>query len=156
MRERKSRPLIDRFWPKVQKTESCWLWTGAKDLDGYGFLKRKDGKQLRAHRFIFEYVNNLTLLSHGHIMHICDNPSCVNPRHLALGNPALNAQDMIKKGRKKVFPGSSNGMAKLTEALATEIYHAPGVHADIGKRYNITQTVVSNIKAKRKWKHIHD
>ena len=27
---------IERYWPRVKKTEGCWLWTGHKDLDGYG------------------------------------------------------------------------------------------------------------------------
>ena len=28
----------ERFWSKVEKTDTCWLWTGATDQTGYGVL----------------------------------------------------------------------------------------------------------------------
>ena len=37
------------FWKRVNKTESCWLWTGAKP-QGYGELRVPPGRVMRAHR----------------------------------------------------------------------------------------------------------
>lgn len=75
-------PLIDRLLPKVQKTSSCWLWTGAKNGE-YGVIGEggKGGKMLYAHRASYELFvgpipKGMTL------DHLCRVRSCVNPEHL--------------------------------------------------------------------------
>ena len=83
-----------RFWSYVQKTESCWIWSGYKKR-GYGALKI-DGKFIAAHRLSF-YLHN------GYMpnicMHTCDNPPCVNPEHLVDGTPQENRLDCVRKNR---------------------------------------------------------
>lgn len=69
-----------RFWARVDRSESCWNWLGAKDDKGYGRVGW-NGKVLLAHRVAFE-------LSAGSIPgglpldHLCRNTSCVRPDHL--------------------------------------------------------------------------
>ena len=48
-------------------------------------------------------------------MHICDNRSCVNPKHLKPGTYKDNILDMYSKGRAVNLKGSKHSMAKLTE-----------------------------------------
>jgi len=43
-----------RFWAKVQKTSTCWLWT-ASISDGYGQFWF-DGRMIYAHRWAYEAV----------------------------------------------------------------------------------------------------
>ena len=90
-----------RFWDRVNKTEDCWTWTGSKTVAGYGVVYLggyAQGKEIKmyAHRYSFE-------LEYGYlpdvVMHICDNPICVRPSHLAPGNWDTNNKDMIAKGR---------------------------------------------------------
>jgi len=69
-----------KFWAKVNKTETCWLWTGATRM-GYGRLRI--GRHIvQAHRYAYELLvgpipEGLTL------DHLCRVRSCVNaPGHL--------------------------------------------------------------------------
>jgi len=88
----------DRFWARVQKTDSCWLWTGAIQDKGYGRFVDDDGNHVSAHRFSYK-------LHHGSIdsdlfaLHSCDVPRCVNPEHLRLGTQRQNIRDMMSRGR---------------------------------------------------------
>lgn|SRR3990167_459892 len=68
-----------RFWAKVDKTEGCWLWTGAKSR-GYGQMGVR-GKLVQAHRYAYESL--VGLIPTGlELDHLCRNHACVNPLHL--------------------------------------------------------------------------
>ena len=95
---RKKRPVIDRFFEKVDKSVDCWNWVGAKHQQGYGEIKI-DGKVHFAHRVSWILVNG-DIPDGLSVMHKCDNPSCVNPFHLEIGTHKDNMVDMAKKGRK--------------------------------------------------------
>lgn len=90
--------LEERFWEKVLITPfyECWEWLGSKDKDGYGYFGHKD----KAHRFSWK-INNGVIPHKIHVLHKCDNPSCVRPQHLFLGTHEDNMKDMAKKGRAK-------------------------------------------------------
>lgn len=71
-----------RFWKKVQKTESCWLWIGAiSGGTGYGSFMNRDQIHLGAHRFAYEALVG-TIPSGMTIDHLCRVRRCVNPAHL--------------------------------------------------------------------------
>lgn len=77
----------------------CWIWQGRKDKDGYGIMWNK--KATKAHRYSYEIhfgqiPNNLI------ICHKCDNPGCVNPKHIYAGTHSDNAKDKIDKIRHKI------------------------------------------------------
>lgn len=93
------RALADRFWPKVDKSGECWLWTGARDERGYGRIGTggKHGTAL-AHRVAWELTAG-ALSSGAVVCHRCDVPACVRPDHLFLGSQQENLADMRNKGR---------------------------------------------------------
>lgn len=72
--------LEGRFWSKVEKSDGCWIWVGAKNTQGYGSFKF-DGHIGKAHRYSFQ-------LAHGPIAdgltldHLCRVRACVRPEHL--------------------------------------------------------------------------
>jgi len=80
----------DRFWEKVNKTDSCWLWMGAKQ-NGYG-VARVGGRSHLAHRASYEWVNG-EIPAGALLDHMCHNKSCINPAHLRLADAILNGQN---------------------------------------------------------------
>jgi hypothetical protein len=72
--------VADRFWSKVDKTETCWLWTASIDGDGYGWF-RLYGRLERSHRIAYELL--IGPIPDGlQLDHLCRNRGCVNPDHL--------------------------------------------------------------------------
>ena len=74
--------IIQRFVNKIDHDANtfCWNWTACKDKDGYGVFGFR-GKNVRAHRFAYEYWNKQ--IPQGlQIDHLCRNRKCVNPTHL--------------------------------------------------------------------------
>lgn len=97
-------PPLERFWPKVQKTDCCWEWTGYVMPNGYGTFGRGraiEGK-VYAHRFAYEALVGPIPVGQ-HVCHRCDNRRCVRPDHLFLGTQRDNMRDMVAKGRKRVW-----------------------------------------------------
>jgi hypothetical protein len=73
-------PLIDRFWDKVHKTDSCWEFTGKQDYKGYGRI-RVDRRTPMAHHVSY-YLKTGEWIPFGYEPdHTCKNPSCVRWAH---------------------------------------------------------------------------
>lgn len=92
--------LRDRFFRHVEKTDSCWFWTGSKSRKGYGQIQsgRRGGRPLLAHRVSWElHFGNIP--NQMFVLHQCDTANCVNPSHLFLGTAKDNALDMSQKKR---------------------------------------------------------
>lgn len=151
----------DTFWKRVEKTATCWLWTGARGLSGYGVLWSAGGKQNRkqlyAHRVAY-FLHNNTLPDDLCICHTCDNPPCVNPAHLFLGDHKQNALDKVSKGRQSCLKGEASGRAVLTEAQVLAIrsqYSAGGItQAALGAAYGVTRGNIASIVRQESWRHI--
>lgn len=148
------RTVAERFWAKVRKTETCWLWTRAKNTQGYGILQ-VDGSALRAHRVAWE-LRNGPIPGGLRVCHHCDVRLCVRPDHLFLGTDADNAADRDAKGRCRavgVF-GEKNGIAKLTDGDVLEIRAAPRGGRRVAAAYGVSKTTVTAIRAGKYWKHL--
>lgn len=98
--DQKSEVIYIRFFRYVRVGDGCWLWTGAKNRQGYGVFSeagRASGTTL-APRYAWEFFRDV--IPDGKcVLHKCDTPACVNPEHLFLGTRSDNNQDMIAKGR---------------------------------------------------------
>lgn len=73
-------PAEERFWEKVAKTETCWLWTGTVKSNSYGCFWHK-GKNRHAHRWAYELLVG-KIPPKMQIDHLCRNRACVNPKHM--------------------------------------------------------------------------
>lgn len=73
---------------EVNKSD-CLLWPGAKDKDGYGFVKIR-GKNHKAHRVALEIKLGRKLQANEWSLHLCDTPACFNADHLVVGDVKEN------------------------------------------------------------------
>lgn len=140
----------------IDKTGDCWLWTIGTFNYGYGRLSIQKGKQVRAHRFIYEMV--FGKIPDGlNVLHKCDNPRCVKPKHLYLGTQKDNVADMMnrKRGGYKKFCGESHHNSKLRRKDINEIkslWEKGGLlQREIAEKFNISQQVVSKIVNNKAW-----
>lgn len=88
-------PATARFWAKVNKTDSCWLWTGGKWPNGYGYFRNKNKFHL-AHRWAYEQLVGPipTGLVLDHVKKRgCCHKHCVNPAHL---EPVSNKVNLLR------------------------------------------------------------
>ena len=80
----------ERFWSKVEKTATCWNWTGATNEHGYGMVTRKDG-QRRAHRVAWTTLVG-DIPDGMQVDHRCRKRACVNPGHLRIETTKQTAE----------------------------------------------------------------
>jgi hypothetical protein len=88
------KPLSERFWPKVDKTDECWIWRGGLTSNGYGSLSAggSNGRKLLAHRVAYEFV--IGPIPEGlDLDHLCRVRACVNPAHL---EPVTRRENLIR------------------------------------------------------------
>lgn len=73
-------PVETRFWAKVRKTDTCWIWTGKAHASGYSRIATPQGV-MYAHRF--SYLLHVSPIPEGLVLdHLCRTPLCVRPDHL--------------------------------------------------------------------------
>lgn len=150
----------ERFIAKtIRSTDSdCWIWKNKKDKWGYGRFTcgkvhgRK--RQISAHRashilFIGPIPDGLCVL------HKCDTPACVNPRHLYAGTFQQNTADMMD--RKRCRCGSSVANAKLTEDDVRKMraLHMDGFGEDrLSKMFKVARSTARDVIKRRRWRHV--
>lgn len=151
------------FWRRVIKlgAKACWRWTGSFDRDGYGQLKRADGKTtVSAHRVSAELKHGVVIPGHLVVMHTCDNPGCVNPAHLKVATQRENVLDMHRKGRApiNIVKGDQHGATKISDAALVQLRELWAERSTNGitqqklaEMYGVTQAQISRIvNAKRR------
>lgn len=144
--------IIKRFQSKIKKTKNCWLFLGHKDKDGYGRFSVGHDLTVGAHRFSYELFKG-PIPKDIFVCHSCDNPSCINPKHLWLGTCKDNLLDRDKKGRG--LTGERNGRAKLNWGKIKKIrkLYKTGNYSSIelSKKYKVSKPAILDIIHCRHW-----
>ncbi|MDB4312032.1 HNH endonuclease [bacterium] len=136
--------LPKRFWDKVNKDVDggCWEWLAHLNKHGYGIFAL-DGPKL-AHRLVMGAPDNL-------VLHKCDNPKCVNPEHLYIGNARDNMID-------RAVRGNPDGIKhKLTPEKVVEIrsYIEQGcTQTSIAVFMGVNNRSISHIATGKTWAYV--
>lgn len=154
--------FLQRFWSKVEKTETCWLWMAATNGNGYGSIAAKivDRKPLliAAHRASW-IIENKALVPDGmNMLHRCDVRRCVRPDHLFLGTIQDNSDDMIAKGREKHVQGEAHPNSIFTDAQVKQIreLYAQGntTYKDLANQFHCSASTIAWIIRGNYWRHL--
>jgi hypothetical protein len=97
----KTEPLaqrLDRF-SIPEPMSGCLLWMGATDRKGYGLLTVRS-RMKQAHRASYEVAKG-PIPPGLHVLHSCDNPSCIAPGHLRAGTRSENVAEAWARGRRR-------------------------------------------------------
>lgn len=141
--------LRERFYGKVKKTATCWLWTAATNDLGYGKIRIK-GRNEKAHRVAYNLEHGDLSLTDV-VLHLCDNPTCVNPKHLQKGTQQENISDMRAKRR---HAHGEVSYSKLTTEDVFEIRADTRSQRVIAETYGVVQQTICAIKSGKTWQHL--
>ncbi len=139
------------FLSNVEKTDTCWLWKSTKDKNGYGRFYI-DKQTYYAHRMSYLIFNG-NIPEGKVIRHICDNPTCVNPKHLLVGTQEDNLNDAVKRDRRVHLQKLTLNTATI---IKTTLKHSPedGISKKLAKLYNVSPAIISRIKTEKTWDFI--
>lgn len=128
----------------------CIEWTGELDHNGYGrlgFGRRGEGNKTEgAHRVSYSIWNG-KIPAKMHVRHTCDNPRCVNPKHLLVGTHDDNMRDMARRERSH--------LTRLTAPDVIAIRRRSGEdHKSLAAEFGVTKSNISMIVTQRTWRHL--
>ena len=136
------------FWKKVDingPTE-CWPWMASRKPRGYGhFVVMK--KDHNAHRLAYELQRG-PIPSGMEVMHRCDNPPCVNPAHLFVGDHGDNMRDMLRKERRSTERLKASQVREVRKLLGTM------PQKEIAEMFNVKEGVISGIKNRQSYRFV--
>lgn len=128
----------------------CWICTSHSKSYGYPCIML-DYKRKRLSRVIYEMFNG-KIEKNMVIMHLCDNPNCINPQHLKVGTHKQNSQDMVNKNRNKV--GEEHHSAKLKKEDILYIRNSNKTCNRLAKELNVSTQNILSIKHYKTWKKV--
>ena len=146
------------FWEHIDRTDSCWLWTGYCPPGGYGRIGARPS--ITTHRLSWE-LHNGPIPAGLCVCHKCDVPRCVNPDHLFLGTNTDNLRDAANKGRtasgSRVAHHCRPDLLKLSadKVISIRELAAAGEQQKVlAARFGVHRSVISRVIARKRWGHI--
>ena len=143
----------ESFWENVIKTDKCWVYQGKPNHAGYKLVQFRR-ERIFAHRLSWRFT--FGEIPEGKLIcHHCDNPPCVRPNHLFLGDSQSNIDDMIKKGRMVINRGNKNHRSTITEDQVREVRSlltlGKFTHRQIAEQLKISYWIIIKIANGSRW-----
>lgn len=137
----------------INETTGCWEWRRARTHSGYGWACWRT-KTIAAHRLAWMLL--IGEIGKGlWVLHKCDNPPCVNPDHLYLGNARQNTDDRLTRNRGA--RGERHGSAKLTIDQVRQIrslYQGRGrgpSYESLMRQFHVSKSTIAYIVNGKSW-----
>lgn len=132
----------ERFEKFIVKTESCWLWEGARQgIYGAFWL---NGKLVGSHKASYLlYKGNI---ADGYVVrHMCKDKLCVNPEHLEIGTRKQNSMDRFRDN-------TINN--KLTPEQVIMIRDSTDSAKVLAERFKVTSATIRCVVNRKTWQHL--
>jgi hypothetical protein len=138
----KVKDVAARFWAKVEKTRTCWVWTAATIYGGYGAFYYK-GKMVYAERASYDlHVGKLR--AGMEVLHKCKNPACIRPHHPV---PGMHTANRHARGQVR-----SHTVLKFSAVLQIRARLAMSQkHGEIAKDFHVARATITAINTRRNW-----
>lgn len=158
---KKARPI----WEKIiehsvlDEQTGCIHWTGTQAGLGVGYGSVYfNGKSQFVHRVVFQLCNPKVEISELNVNHHCDNPKCINAKHLYAGTQSENVLDTVRRGRhaRAASRGTKNPIAKLKEEQIPEIrarLEQGEYTTSLAKEFGVHPATIWCIKKRGTWSH---
>ncbi len=151
--ETSKRMMIYNIYDIISKIvdDKCMEWPGVKDKGGYGHSSQllRNGRGAHIDAYLITYG---PIPKGMFVCHKCDNPPCINPKHLFLGTPKDNADDRDNKNR--VSHGESHPLSKLKISDVIKIRSDQRTHEQIAQDYNVSSHAIWCVINRKTWNRI--
>jgi hypothetical protein len=130
-----------------EDVSGCFNVTSHKPRpDGYSEIWDK-GKRCLMHRYVYQQDNGP--IPEGKVVrHSCDNPRCINPKHLLLGTFDDNMKDRAERGLG--CRGEAHHWTRLTDDQVDSIRASDLSQPALAKEYGVSQSTISRIRGGRR------
>ena len=126
----------------VDPATGCWDWAKGVNADGYGNGLYVDGRQVRAHRVSYLVTHGYLPPSDVFICHLCSNPSCCRPDHLAAGTAWDNSQDTVAAGHHV----RNRKSLRRRKADALALQSSSDTNATLAERFGVSLSTISRAR----------
>lgn len=149
-------PIAERLGEKaVLGAGGCIEYGGKRFRNGYGSILYR-GRSRLAHRVSYCLAHALpldeSLPRETYVCHRCDNPACIRPSHLFLGDAKANSHDSSAKGRSCV--GEARPESKLTEQAVRDLRAGRLTEREACEKFGVFWMVARKAKLGYTWKSV--
>lgn len=154
--DRFGQKIADRFFSHTERTETgCLEWKLSLDRDGYGRFSvgGREGKKEYAHNWAYDYANRDKPKREPGILvcHHCDNPTCVDEKHLFSGTQQENMDDMVSKNRRGEV---GRGTCKFDDDQVRALRSSTLSNKELALQNETTALTIRSLRAGKTYKHV--
>lgn len=123
---------------------TCVIWPFGTSFN-YGHVRYK-GKTVKAHRLALILYSGKDLSDLWALHGPCNNPSCINPKHLRWGTLAENTFDAILAGNRKGLGPEKVREIRLLLPVKSD--------KELADSFNVSRSTIADIRVNKTWKWV--